>query len=157
MQSSPSCVDDRSVMAGRYVPLWDFDAPADSEDPVRDSSAGVIAANGMLIMSNAFLALGRSSDADRFLHMSTTVVQHTLDLCYAGDELQLSVEQSADGKPKVIATAVTGTAQPFAALLRCATANYNKNWTDKYYNHGLVYGDYYLLEYGNRLLQLGYI
>lgn len=157
MESSPSCVDDRNAMAGRYVPLWDFDAPADSEDPVRDSSAGVIAANGMLIMSNAFFALGRPADAERFLQMSTTIVQHTLDLCYTADQLQLVVGQAADGSPKVVAKAATGTAPPFAALLRCATANYNRNWTDKYYNHGLVYGDYYLLEYGNRLLQLGYI
>ena len=43
--------------AGRYVPLWDFDAPIDENDPLRDSSAGMIAANGLLIISNCLMLI----------------------------------------------------------------------------------------------------
>jgi hypothetical protein len=57
LETSPSCVeiiageglvDDASSRhhRGRYVPLWDFDAPIDDvANPTRDSSAGAIAAN----------------------------------------------------------------------------------------------------------------
>lgn len=156
MECSPSCVE-RTGKVGRYVPLWDFDAPVDENDPLRDSSAGMIAANGMLVMSGALVSLGNFVDAQRFLQMSIAIVQDTLALCYPTDELELFVQQGPDGSTKVIAKTTAGSTEPFDALLKCATANYNRDWTDKYYNHGLVYGDYYLLEYGNRLLQLGYI
>lgn len=156
MESSPSCVE-RNGKVGRYVPLWDFDAPVDEEEPLRDSSAGMIAANGMLVMCGALVSLGNFVDAQRYLQMSLAIVQDTLALCYATDQLELVVESQEDGSTKAMAKTLGKNAEPFDALLRCATANYNRDWTDKYFNHGLVYGDYYLLEYGNRLLQMGYI
>ncbi|KFG77587.1 putative glucuronyl hydrolase [Metarhizium anisopliae] len=156
MESSPPCVE-VSGKVGRYVPLWDFDAPVDEKHVVRDSAAGVIAANGMLVISGALASLGHYADAQRILESSLAIVEDTLALCYATDGLELVVEQREDGSARVVARSLEQEAEPFDALLRCATANYNRDWTDKYYNHGLVYGDYYLLEYGNRLLQLGYM
>lgn len=156
MESSPPCVEGAGK-AGRYVPLWDFDAPVDEKHVVRDSAAGVIAANGMLVISSALASLGHFVDAQRFLQSSLAIVEDTLALCYATDGLELVVEQRQDGSARVVARSLEQEAESFDALLRCATANYNRDWTDKYYNHGLVYGDYYLLEYGNRLLQLGYM
>ncbi|KAK2608894.1 hypothetical protein QQS21_002607 [Conoideocrella luteorostrata] len=155
MESSPACVE-KNGKIGRNVPLWDFDAPIDESDPLRDSSAGMIAANGMLVISGALVSVGDFAEAQRFLQMSLAIVQDILAMCYSLDELHLEVEKRPDGSTRVTAKNVADSSEPFDALLRCSTANYNRDWTDKYYNHGLVYADYYLLEYGNRLLQLGY-
>jgi hypothetical protein len=39
--------------------------------------------------------------------------------------------------------------------LKNGTANNNVGANRRYWNHGLVYGDYYLLQFGNRLLRMG--
>ncbi|KAL2812258.1 Six-hairpin glycosidase-like protein [Aspergillus granulosus] len=137
-------------MKGRHVPLWDFDAPADPSDPLRDSSAGVIAANGLLILSQALLALGHDTLSRRFLTAAIDIVRDTIDLCLAekaqffGDGNDLRVDDLEFG--------VT-----FDAILKNGTANNNQNARRRYCNHGLVYGDYYLIEFGNRLLDLGLV
>ena len=156
LETSPACVevekDGRKV--GRYVPLWDFDAPVDEKDPLRDSSAATIAANGMFVLYNALTAAGELDGAQRYLQNALMIVNDTIALCYASDRLELAVTEGGSGH-QVIARISNGTAEPFEALLRCATANFNENWTEKFANHGLVYGDYYLLEFGNRLLNAG--
>ncbi|KAF4956406.1 hypothetical protein FSARC_11609 [Fusarium sarcochroum] len=64
METAPSAVevlveapDGTTRKTGRFVPVWDFDAPVDEfSPPLRDTSAGVIAANGLLILSQALVA-----------------------------------------------------------------------------------------------------
>ncbi|PNH28598.1 hypothetical protein VD0004_g435 [Verticillium dahliae] len=54
--------------AGRYVPLSDFDAPLEDDGegrPLRDTSAGVIAANGLLVLAQALAAGFRGGGAHR--------------------------------------------------------------------------------------------
>ncbi len=155
MEAAPSCVEvnvESGGKAGRYVPLWDFDAPIDSSDPLRDSSAGMIAANGLLIIANSLVSIGEHSDARRYMQYAMIIVTDTIALCYAQDTRDFCVENDC--------FAVRNTSEPgvvaFDAILQRSTANFNDNWTDKYYNHGLVYADYYFLEFGNRLLQMGY-
>ena len=158
METAPQCVEIEQAdggKTGRYVPLWDFDAPIDEKNPLRDSSAGVIAANGMLLMYSAMMASGNSTDGLRFFQYAMKIVKDTLELCYATDELKLVLRGTANGDVEAVAESANASVPSFDAILMKATANFNENWTDKYYDHGLVYGDYYLLEFGNRLLQMG--
>ena len=144
MEDSPACVEEGR--AGRYVPLWDFDAPADEAAPLRDSSAGMIAANGLLILANALAALGED-DAKRYLGYAMKIVADTIALCFAHDGAKLVTDGAK----------VMTKGDVFEGILKRATANYNANWSEKWFDHGLVYGDYYFLEFGNRLLQMGYV
>ncbi|KAG7294680.1 hypothetical protein NEMBOFW57_004758 [Staphylotrichum longicolle] len=59
---------------GRYVPLWDFDAPIeDVSNPTRDSSAGVIAANGMLVLSQALAGVEQGELSAWFRNAAVTI------------------------------------------------------------------------------------
>ena len=69
-----------------FVPAWDFDAPQSNPlEPLRDSSAGVIAANGMLLIHQALQSLPSSNrtsfpspttgtDTDDFLDAALRIV-----------------------------------------------------------------------------------
>lgn len=134
---------------GRHVPLWDFDAPVNPEEPLRDSSAGVIAANGMLIIFQSLLGLGQDALARRFLNAALEIVQDTIDLCLAEETARFVT----DGKSITVGDSIPGSI--FESILKNGTANNNQHARRRYCNHGLVYGDYYLIEFGNRLLDLG--
>ncbi|KAG9258469.1 Six-hairpin glycosidase-like protein [Emericellopsis atlantica] len=156
LESSPSCVEmavpGELRTRGRYVPLWDFDAPIlDEANPLRDSSAGVIAANGMLILSQALAGLGRSQESTRFRQMAFAIVADTLDFSLSRDKMEVAL-----GKEGVIARDRTE-GRRFDAILMNATANYNAKDHKRYWDHGLCYGDYYLIEFGNRLLKMGFV
>ncbi|KAM0328880.1 hypothetical protein ACHAQA_005296 [Verticillium albo-atrum] len=157
LETAPSCVeqDSNNGRIGRYVPLWDFDAPiSDASKPLRDSSAGVIAANGMLILFQALSAMSRHSLGSRFLEASITIVRDTLDLSLAEEQARFVSSPSANGELEV-QDVMEG--KTFDALLKNGTANNNEGARRKLWDHGLVYGDYYLVEYGNRLLQMGLV
>ena len=136
---------------GRYVPLWDFDAPIDDpSNPTRDSSAGSIAANGMLVISQALAGLGDDRLAARFRTAALAVVQDLLDFALAPETARLVC--GAGGEISVEDT-VPG--ETFEALMKYGTVNNNSNAMRRCSNHGIVYGDYYLVEFGNRLLRMG--
>lgn len=154
MESSPACVElpvpGENRRRGRYVPLWDFDAPIlDETKPLRDSSAGVIAANGMLVLSQALAGLGRAEESQRYRTMALTIVKDTLDLSLSQEKAGLIFEPNGE-----VAIKDDGE-ERFDAILKNATANYNAKDYKRYWDHGLVYGDYYLIEFGNRLLKMG--
>ena len=141
----------RSIIRGRRVPLWDFDAPLDDEEyPLRDSSAGVIAANGMLILSQALAGLSQSTLSSRFLQAALDIVQDTLDYALAPEKACL---MTILDQPIAAEEVVPGSR--FDGLLKFGTANNNADARKRYANHGLVYGDYYLVLFGNRLLRMG--
>ncbi|EFQ31877.1 unsaturated glucuronyl hydrolase [Colletotrichum graminicola] len=137
---------------GRYVPLWDFDAPIEIENsPLRDSSAGVIAANGMPVLSQALAGQGRTEESARYRDMAITIANDTLELSLATEKATLVFE---NGKFSVKDVEKGDT---FDALLKNATANRNRRDRKQYWDHGLVYGDYYLIEFGNRMLKMGLV
>lgn len=136
---------------GRHVPLWDFDAPVDDASPLRDSSAGVIAANGMLILAQTLLSTTSPKRSSRYVNMALTIVLDTLDSCGAvKSQLIKTVDGTIRGK-------AVSEGCHFDAILRNSTANNNERSLKRYSDHGLVYADYYLLEFGNRLLKTGLI
>ncbi|KAL2167494.1 hypothetical protein VTG60DRAFT_1188 [Thermothelomyces hinnuleus] len=139
-----------SRTTGRYVPLWDFDAPIeDTSNPTRDSSAGVIAANGMLILSQALAGADQAELSTQFRDAALRIVRDTLDFALAEEKAKFR----DDGDGLVAEDVVEG--RRFDALLKFGTANNNAYAKKRYANHGLVYGDYYLVEFGNRLLRMG--
>ncbi|KAK1579651.1 unsaturated glucuronyl hydrolase [Colletotrichum navitas] len=156
LETSPNSVElpvegeDRTK--GRYVPLWDFDAPIDNENPpLRDSSSGVIAANGMLVLSQALAGQGRTEESARFRDMAITIVNDTLEFSLATEKATLVFD---NGK---ISAKDVEKGDTFDALLKNATANRNRRDRKQYWDHGLVYADYYLIEFGNRMLKMGLV
>ncbi|KAF2181902.1 glycoside hydrolase family 88 protein [Zopfia rhizophila CBS 207.26] len=141
-----------------FVPAWDFDAPsADPAEPLRDVSAGVIAANGMLIIHQALQGFSRRIDGafnttTDFLDAALRIVDETLDMALDRDFASF-VPGSSQGDEGPFPVRASG----FDAILRHATANNNEDARKRYWDHGLVYADYYLLEFGNKLLRMGLV
>ena len=139
---------------GRYVPLWDFDAPIEDEsNPLRDSSAGVIAANGMLVLSQT-LATSTSSYyrklSEHYLSMALKIISDTLAFSLSKEKARFAILENGR-----VGVEDVKKGERFDAILKNATANHNsKDWR-RYWDHGLVYADYYLVEFGNRLLRMG--
>ena len=161
LESAPLCVEqltasdglDRQRTMGRYVPLWDFDAPVEDESkPLRDSSAGVIAANGMLLLSQSLAALGDTTLAEQYQLAARRIVSDTLELSISRERAQLA-RDAQQGNTITVEDVVPG--QRFDSILKNATANHNSQDHDRYSDHGLVYADYYILEFGNQLLRMG--
>ncbi|KAH8597842.1 glucuronyl hydrolase-like protein [Bisporella sp. PMI_857] len=140
-----------------YVPLWDFDAPVKEEEggPLRDTSAGMIAVNGLLILHQIH---GTSPVLDTaplfFLDAALRILKETVALSLSKSKAAFK-NDSQPGKIEVVD--VNGSEETFAAILRNATANWNPDAHKPYKDHGLVYGDYYFLEAGNKLLRMGLI
>ncbi|VUC29210.1 unnamed protein product [Clonostachys rosea] len=148
LKTAPECVPRDT----RLVPLWDFDAPIDDPaNPLRDSSAGAIAANGMLVLSQGLAAAGQDTLSARYRRAAVEIVRELLDFAQAPEKARL-----VRGDTSAI-TVEDETAQTFDAILKFGTANNNQYSKRQYSNHGLVYGDYYLVEFGNRLLRMGLV
>ncbi|KAF5702228.1 unsaturated glucuronyl hydrolase [Fusarium mundagurra] len=164
LETSPGCVEMKKAgegmvvnstgqhRRGRYVPLWDFDAPIeDTANPTRDSSAGAIAAGGMLVLSQGLASLGYDRLATRFRTASLDIMRDLANFALAPEKAQIM--RGTNGQVEVRDVSPGHT---FAGLLKYGTANNNENAIRQYANHGLVYGDYYFMEYGNRLLSMGF-
>ncbi|KAI3573762.1 Six-hairpin glycosidase-like protein [Fusarium oxysporum f. sp. albedinis] len=163
LETSPGCVEMKAGEGmvdnatgrhrrGRYEPLWDFDAPIeDTANPTRDSSPGAIAADGMLVLSQGLAGLGYDRLAIRFRTASLDIMRDLINFALAAEKAQLV--RSANGQ---VEARDVSPDHAFAGLLRYRTAHNNENALRRYANHGLVYGDYYFMEYGNKLLSMGF-
>lgn len=158
LESAPVCVEipnagtNRHENVGRYVPLWDFDAPIeDHANPLRDSSAGTIAANGMLSLSQSMAALGDMVLAERYRSTAIKIVTDTLECCLSIEKARIVQRENG------IRVENVEESLRFDSILKNATANHNAHDLDRYSDHGLVYADYYLLEFGNQLLRMGFM
>jgi hypothetical protein len=162
LQTAPDCVEVPTTTNasphttsrlghGRYVPLWDFDAPVDPINPLRDTSAGMIAANGMLIIAQALRGLGRDRLATYFQNSAIQTVYDTICTSLSEEKARLVQQDTTITVEDVIRSCT------FEAILKHGTANNNENARRRYADHGLVYADYYFLEFGNRLISMGLI
>ncbi|KAE8157652.1 Six-hairpin glycosidase-like protein [Aspergillus tamarii] len=143
-------------------PPWDFDAPMEEnegQEVVRDSSAGAIAANGLLLLSQALIAKREASLATRFFDAAVQLIRGTLDYSLARETAQFRSVPGRDEDGLKEGPAVEDVVQGkrFDAILKHGTANNNENARRRYANHGLVYGDYYLVRFGNELMRMGLV
>ncbi|KAJ5930940.1 hypothetical protein N7466_006433 [Penicillium verhagenii] len=160
LEMAPTCVEKTiqsglengaSRTCGRLVPLWDFDAPVDEANPLRDSSAGIIAANGMLVLAQSLISRGEYLQGRRYLEAALSLVEDALAFSLAEEKACIVVRGE-----EILVEDVQPNAR-FEAILKNATANHNASDHRRYWDHGLVYGDYYLVEFGNRLLRMGLV
>ena len=156
-----SCREGEGKWHHPLVPLWDFDAPLDDpHEPLRDVSAAMATANGLLIIHQSLQSLPASEvarlagpDAD-FLDTALQIVSQTLDMSYDRD--LASFERPAKSMVNGAGVAEIRVHESgFDAILRNSTTNWNPDAHQKYKDHGLVYADYYMLEFGNKLLRAG--
>jgi hypothetical protein len=88
------------------------------------------------------------------------IVRDTLDFALAREKVRFrpgaGVDAGSGGGGGLVAEDVVEGSR-FDALLKFGTANNNEHARKRYANHGLVYGDYYLVEFGNRLLRMGLV
>ena len=142
------------------IPPWDFDAPQDvPQEPLRDVSAGVIAANGLLIIHQSLQSLppaqAPSSSVANFLDTALQIVSETLDMSYDTDLASFMVPLKGVVNGVSARSELSIEESKFDAILRNSTTNWNEHAHNKYKDHGLVYADYYLMEFGNKLLRAG--
>lgn len=144
------------------VPLWDFDAPQENtQEPLRDVSAGVVAANGFFIIHQSLQSLSSTDAAQltstNFLDLALQVVSETLDMSYDSDLASFpaptKIVVNGTGGDENLKIKESG----FECILRNSTTNWNEHAHMKYKDHGLVYADYFLLEFGNKLLRAGLV
>jgi hypothetical protein len=108
----------------------------------------------MLVLSQALAGAGQDGLASSFREAAVTIVRDTLDFALASEKVRFA--PVAEGDDKLRAEDVEP-GRRFDALLKYGTANNNTYARKRYANHGLVYGDYYLVEFGNRLLRMGLV
>lgn len=153
-----------------FVPVWDFDAPqVNPSKPLRDSSAGVIAANGLLLIHQALQGLparAREHDPELsddsasngdYLDFALRIVRETLDMSLEPNFATLApVSRVGDGYTTTESELkVHIVPSSFDAILKNATVNNHEHSFKRYSDHGLVYADYYLLEFGNKMCRMG--
>ncbi|KFY67062.1 hypothetical protein V496_01769 [Pseudogymnoascus sp. VKM F-4515 (FW-2607)] len=111
------------------VPLWDFDAPVENLDkPVFDSSASAIAANGMMILSEALVADGQPALGENFRGAAIDVVKGLLRGALSEEKAKFVVDGLEKGpEDDTVALAVEDVrvGSTFDSILKNGTANNN--------------------------------
>ena len=124
-----------------FVPPWDFDAPFEPDAPVlRDASAGMIAANALLLLHQALQA------NSPYLDLMYRILQDTLSYCLSKDPAKFQMDDTGQ---------ITVTDVSWDSILMHSTVNNNEYALERYADLGLIYADYYFLELGNKLLRMG--
>lgn len=141
------------------VPFWDFSVPEPEAGVTpRDTSAATIAASGLLLLQDAIDERQANCERD-YRESAVQLLRDTINLGLAGS---ISYSDIDEQNPEADLGAATDVSTPgntnisrgFEAILMHATANNNPRAGDeRSYDHGLVYGDYYLIKAGNRLLE----
>ena len=158
LESAPVCVEIECIDSrggkrtiGRYVPVWDFDALAEEfNPPLRDTSAGTCAANGLLILSQALTAMGNHTLSSRYFDAAMRIVEDTIAYSLSQDKARIAMD--IKGRLHGVDHEADRT---FEAILRNATVTNNPMGLTQIRDHGLVYADYYLIEFKTRILRMG--
>ncbi|OZJ05066.1 hypothetical protein BZG36_02104 [Bifiguratus adelaidae] len=136
------------------VPYWDFDAPNEPNVTPRDTSSAMIASSGLLLLSTLQSTPVPNNYSDAALKLLSNTINMALADPIGWPDAQypatgINTDPNVDPK--------TNTTRGFEAILQHATIDNtplipasSRNW-----DTGLVYGDYYMLEAGNRAAELG--
>ncbi|KAI8956425.1 glycoside hydrolase family 88 protein [Daldinia sp. FL1419] len=137
------------------IPPWDFQAPQGEPQPT-DTSAGMIASYGMLLIHEIETAASRSS----------AYLQHALRIIgavcashvnspsrFAFQEEFIETPEPGSLDDQKIMTVDMG--KGAETILNGATINNYEFAPRRWSNHGLVYADYFFLLVGNKLLEMG--
>jgi hypothetical protein len=148
------------------VPYWDFDAPMDPKCP-RDTSAGMVAAYGMLLIYKALKDIERDS-ATHYLRSTIRILEGTCSK-FVTPTVAFTTASSPTPLPTFPESLSDGAGyQPgplglkedediTETILDGATINNYEFAPRQWADHGLVYSDYYFMLLGNMLLEMGLV
>ncbi|WVR03574.1 hypothetical protein IAU60_000566 [Kwoniella sp. DSM 27419] len=126
-----------SLLGPSGVPEWDFKAPKPCP---YDASAGTLAASGMLRLYRLLLPTDKAA-AEGYLVRAVQLVKDIIRECLT-PPASLAHGQIDFGK------------DGWETILAHSTINGNPTCVRQIMDHGLVYADYYLVEFSNELLKI---
>jgi hypothetical protein len=139
------------------LPFWDFDATYVPDVTPRDSSAATIAASGMILLQDQ-INKGRRRERHRspsrynYQTAARKLLESSVKLSLAG-EITFAENAELGAATYIDTPARTDSSKGFESILMHATSNNNPAADPKIFDSGLSYGDFYLIEAGNRLLE----
>lgn len=117
-----------------------------------DVLVGVIVVNGLLVFVQILIKCGQYIEVDGYLWNVIMIVEDMLVLCFLKEQVFLEMRFNGG----VLVVFKNGVLVLFESILRNLMVIWNKysqSWNGDY---GLVYVDYYLIEFGNCFFQFGY-
>ena len=142
------------------LPFRDLNAPYRPKVTPGDSSSATIAASSLLMLQQQLNRCGRSDSRQNYTRAAIRLVESAVNLALAGEisfaDVDANNPHATLGANTNIATpANMSRSQGFESILMHGTANNNPDAGDRRsFDTGLVDCDYYLLEAGNRLLEM---
>lgn len=139
------------------LPFWDFDAAYAPSVTPRDSSAATIAASGMILLQEQInKSKGKGSQRRRghqkYSKAAKRLLSASVKLALAG-EISFADPVPLGAETYIGTPAGADVSKGFESILMHATSNNNPAADPKNFDSGLSYGDFYLVEAGNRLLE----
>ncbi|KAL2797997.1 Six-hairpin glycosidase-like protein [Aspergillus keveii] len=145
LESAPGCVDKHAERKPETKPDFKNNLTEPKRtgrySPIRDVSAGVIAANGLPILSQALTWRGRHAQPRWYMNSAIWIVGDTLALTTAREQACLRPDLVA-GIKAVSASEALEDCRPFVSTLTGSTVSWNEDNINASANHGLVYAYY---------------
>lgn len=140
------------------LPFWDFDAEYAPNVTPRDSSAAIVAASGMILLQEQINKPDLKGSQHRRSHQkyikaARRLLDASVKLALAG-EISFANMVPLGADTYIDTPAGTNVSKGFESILMHATSNNNPAADLKNFDSGLSYGDFYLVEAGNRLLEV---
>lgn len=139
------------------LPFWDFDAEYAPNVTPRDSSAATIAASGMILLQEQINTsksknFRRRRSDQKYIRAAKRLLGASVRLALAG-EISFADNVPLGAETRIDTPADTDVSRGFESILMHATSNNNPEADPKNFDSGLSYGDFYLVEAGNRLFE----
>jgi hypothetical protein len=140
------------------LPFWDFDAEEIPNVTPRDSSAATVAASGLILLqeqinkSNRRTRSSHGNHHQKYRKAAERLLEASIKLALAG-EISFAEGAPLGAETDIDTPANTDVSKGFESMLMHATSNNNPGADPKNFDSGLSYGDFYLVEAGNRLLE----
>lgn len=134
------------------LPFWDFNAENIPDKTPRDSSAAAIAASGMLLLQEQIELDGHKGARYDYHAEAVWLLKASTELAFAG-EISFFDMGELGAETFIDTPANTPETKGFESIMLHATSNNNPKVPNRNFDTGLSYGDFYLVESGNRLLE----